>query len=115
MIQHSLRCFGFGVASALPMLLAPLVVVLVANVHASHRLAAIVSTCPIPLISLMMAVKASANHRMARVASSGGWNPARLQLLWGRVLSGLGILGSMLLLFFFFGVLTNLFTWQVDQ
>ena len=115
MIQHSLRCFGFGLGSVLPMVLAPLVVALVANVHPSNRALAIVSTLPIPLISLMMAVKAWADHRKARTASNGEWNPARPQLLWGRVLSGLGLLGSMLLLFFFAGVLMNLFVWQVDQ
>lgn len=109
MIQHSLRCFGYGVASALAMLLAPLAVVVVANVHASNRAAAIVCALPLPFISLLMAVKASSDHRKARIISSGEWNPARPQLLWGRALSALGILCSLLLLFFFAAAWINFF------
>ena len=114
MIRHSLQCHGYGVASALPMLLAPIAMVLVANVHASNLAAAMIVTLPIPLISLAMAFRASMSHHQARIAGSDEWNPARSQLLWGRVLSALGILCSLLLLFYFAGVQMKIFDSQPD-
>ena len=57
-------------------------------------------------------VLAWVNVFRAESAAHGEWNPAGAQLIWGRALSALGVLVSMLLAVFFVCVILKLFPWQ---
>jgi hypothetical protein len=107
-IECSLRCLGFGGASAVTMLAAPLDVLLIANLPHSARNAAVFGTLWIPLLGFIFSSIAWKNVLEAHRASHGEWNPARAQLIWGRFFSASGILISLLLLFFFSCVLFGL-------
>ena len=52
----------------------------------------------IPAMSLPLSVVAAWNHRKARATARGNWNPARRELIWGEVLSSLGVLAGLVVL-----------------
>jgi len=81
-INHSLRCFAFSLASL------------------------------IPLIGLPLALVGFSHYRKARAIVSGRWNPARQYLLWGSVLGSLGFLISLVVVLFIACALLKILPWQ---
>ena len=101
MIRGSLRCLGYGTASAAMTLGVPIAAALVLNVHHGLRVMMMLVTLWIPLGSILFATVSWVNVMRAQKAQREEWNPAARQMLWGRVLSALGVLISLLLIGFF--------------
>lgn len=101
MIRCSLRCLGFGAASAAVTLASPIAVLLILNLPSAFQKTVVLALSWLPLAGLALAFVSWTNLFQARNAAQGEWNPAAAQLLWGRILSALGVFISMLLLFFF--------------
>jgi len=97
-IQHSLRSLKFGIWSAIPLLVIPPTVLMLAWWGEAARLPAMVIAGIIPAISLPLSLLAALNHRQARRVARGNWNPARTELIWGEVLSSLGVLAGLVVL-----------------
>ena len=114
-IQYSLRCFNFALASALPSIGLPVALLIAANADNPIRALAFAFVGLIPVISLPMAWLAASNHRRARAASKGRWNPAHGYLAWGRALSALGVFISLLVILFFVCVLTGIIPWRSGE
>lgn len=113
MIRASLRCFGFGVASAALTIWLPFAVILVLNCPASNREPGLFALSWIPVASLTFSMIAWSNVFQAQSASHGEWNPAFAQLIWGRILSALGVLISVLFVILFVAAILGQL-WQPD-
>lgn len=112
MIRASLRCLGFGAAGLALSLSAPFGILIFINLPGPLRYAGLWSISWIPFVSLAFAVIAWANVFHALHAGDGEWNPAGAQLIWGRIMSALSVLISVLLAGFFVCFMLKLFPWQ---
>lgn len=100
-IEHSLHCFRFAFAGALATALAPIAALLVVNAEPSNRLVTVACVGWIPEVILIFSILARFQNQKALRSLQKEWNPARAYVVWGRVLSGLGIFVSSLLLMLF--------------
>jgi ABC-type proline/glycine betaine transport system permease subunit len=112
MIQASLRCLGFGAASTALMFGVPCAVIVVMNLPSPFRETGLLAVCWLPFVGVTFSVVAWSNLFQAKRAAHGEWNPAASQLLWGRILSALGLLISMVIACFYVGLLLGIFPWQ---
>lgn len=112
MIQASMRCLGFGAASLLLSIGVPFGIFLFVNLPEPFRSAGLWSISLIPFASLALAMIAWANVFQALHAADGEWNPAGAQLIWGRIISALSVLMSLLLAAFFVCFMLKMFPWQ---
>jgi len=108
MVRYSVRCFWFGLWSAAPLLLLPIAVDLVAQADREQRDMFLVFTAVVPLVSLPFSLLAAWSRKRARASAKGHWNPAKSHLLWGEILSSLGVLFSLLTFVFIFAALMGL-------
>ncbi|HEX3798685.1 MAG TPA: hypothetical protein VH413_08285 [Verrucomicrobiae bacterium] len=81
-IEHSMRCFSFGLASL------------------------------IPVIGFVLAFVAFSNFRSARAISRGQWNPGGLLLMRGILLATIGLAISSLIFVFVFAAVFQLLPGQ---
>jgi hypothetical protein len=96
MVGYSVRCFWFGLCIAAPLLLLPIGLGLAAQSTKGQRDIFLGLLAFVPLGSLPLSLLAAWNRKEARASAKGHWNPAKLHLLWGEILSSVGVLFSLL-------------------
>lgn len=84
-IQYSLKCFAFSFGGLIPVLGVPLV------------------------------MQSFSDHRKARAAGKGCWNPAKSYLVWGGIIGSVGLLVTIVGLVFFGCLLLKLLPWQYQD